>query len=79
MCCFYSRTIGKKPVRTDNRHPLAVGVEVEQCQHPIGGLFAHFLNGDGVLCTRQEHEAKVSGCSHQGALVRRRRLVHQLA
>ncbi len=63
---------------TDDRHALAVGVEVEQRQHFVGCLVVHLLDGDGVLCARQKHVAKISGCRHQGALIRRRRLVHQI-
>lgn len=63
---------------TDDRHALAVGVEVEQRQHFVGCLLVHLLDGDGVLCARQKHVAEVSGCRHQGALIRRRRLVHQI-
>lgn len=63
---------------TDDRHALAVGVEVEQRQHLVGCLPIHLHDGDGVLCARQEHVAEVSGCRHQGALIRRRRLVHQI-
>lgn len=62
---------------TDDRHALAVGVEVEQRQHFVGHLLVHLPDGDGVLRTRQKHVAEVPGCRHQGALIRRRRLVHQ--
>lgn len=64
--------------RTDDRHALAVRVEVKQCQHFVSLLLLHLLDGDGVLRTRQKHEAEVPGCRHQGALIRRCRLVRQL-
>lgn len=63
--------------RTDDRHALAVGVEVEQRQHFVGFLLLHLHDGDGVLGAGQKHVAEVPGCRHQGALIWRRRLVHQ--
>lgn len=64
---------------TDDGHPLAVRVEVEQRQHFVGRLLAHFLDGDRVLGAGEKHEAKIPCRRHQGAFVRRRCLIHQLA
>lgn len=63
--------------RTDDRHALAVRVEVEQGQHFVGCLVIHLLDADGVLRARQKHVAEVPRGRHQGALIRRGSLVHQ--
>ena len=63
--------------RTDDRHALAVRVEVQQGQHFVGRLVIHLLDGDGVLRARQKHVAEVPRSCHQGALIRRGSLVHQ--
>lgn len=55
---------------TDDRHPLANVVEVQDGQQLIASLDAHFYNGDGLRGTRLEHKAEVSGGSNKGALIR---------
>lgn len=63
---------------TNDRHALAVAVEVQQGQHLVGVFRAQLADSDGVLGARQEDKAKVSGSGHEGAFIRRGRLIDQL-
>lgn len=65
--------------RTYDRHPLAYVVEVQNGKQAVGDDSAHLCCGDGPGSARAKHKAKVSGCSHESALIRRLSLVNQLA
>jgi len=63
---------------TDDRHPLSVAVEVQNGKHTVGPFCAQFADGDGVLRPGKKGKAEVPGGVHQGAFVRRGRLVVDL-
>lgn len=54
---------------TDDRHPLADVVEVQNSQQLVGDQLSHLHHSDALWRTRAEHKAKVPGCCDQSALV----------
>lgn len=63
---------------TNDRHPLPVAVEVQDSKDIVRPLCAHLAQSDGVLCSGQEHVAKVPGCCNQGSFIWRSCLVVEL-
>lgn len=62
---------------TDDGHALSVAVEVQESEHLVRAFCSHLADGDGVLRTRQEHEAETASRCDQSTFVRGRGLIHQ--
>lgn len=65
-------------VLTDDRHPLADVVEVEDGQELVDHFPSHLHNRDGLGGPIAEDEAEVTGCDDQSALVWRLSLIVEL-
>lgn len=63
---------------TNDRHSLAVTVEVQNGKNVVGPLSAQLTDGDRVLGPGEEGKAKVPGSADQSAFIRRGRLVVEL-
>lgn len=63
---------------TNNRHPLAHIVEVQDSQQLVDFGFPHLDYRDCLRCARTECKAKVPGSSDQGTFIWGLSLVHQL-
>lgn len=63
---------------TDDGHPLADVVEVQDGEQLVAALLSHLHDGDAVWCARAEDEAEVASCRDQRSLIRRLGLVEDL-
>lgn len=59
--------LGRAP--TNNRHPLAHIVEVQNSQQLVDSGFPHFDQYDCLRRAGTEHKAKVPGSSDQGTFI----------